>query len=59
MMPEDPFGPVDPMTYIGRITRDANGRTHNIEVFYPQDVISLTDGDEFITFTTVTVLEAK
>lgn len=49
--------PKDPMTYIGRVTRDENGKARNVEIFYPEDVIELAQGDEFITFTTVVVLE--
>jgi hypothetical protein len=49
--------PLDPLTYIGRVTRGEDGRTKTIEVFYDTDTITLEDGDEFVTFTTRVLLE--
>lgn len=49
--------PLDPLTYIGRVTRGGDGRVKTLEVFYQEDVIHLEDEDEFITFTTVVLLE--
>lgn len=51
------FPVLDPMQYIGRVKRDDEGKVRNIEVFYPTENVRLTDGDEFITFTTVILLE--
>jgi len=42
----------DPFTYIGRVKRDNNGMVRSIEVFYPDDMIALEQGDEFVTFVT-------
>ncbi len=51
---------LDPFTHIGRVTsRDDEGKVRTMEIFYPEDVIELTDGDEFITFTTVTDIARK
>ncbi len=49
---------IDPFTYIGRVHRDDNGKITSMEVFSHADVITLADGDEFITFTTVVDLDA-
>lgn len=44
----------DPFTYVGRVKRSEDGsRVVSMEVFGPEDTITLSDGDEFITFTTV------
>jgi len=51
--------PADPFTYVGRIARDANGKVVSMEVFGPNDTLTLADNDEFITFTTVIDLEAN
>ena len=49
--------PLDPLRYIGRVKRHAStGRVESMEVFYNDDVITLADGDELITFTTVVLL---
>lgn len=49
--------PMDPMTYIGRVKRNAEtGRVESMEVFYDDSLIALADGDEFVTFTTVVLL---
>jgi hypothetical protein len=49
---------IDPMTYIGRVTRGDDGRVKTVDVIYDDgDAIELSEGDEFITFTTVIVLE--
>jgi hypothetical protein len=53
MMPEDPF------QYVGRLSRDANGKPVSLEIFGPGDEITISQGDEFITFTTVTSLEER
>lgn len=45
--------PLDPFTYLGRVTRDKSGKVTTMEVFGPEDSITLEQGDEFITFTTV------
>lgn len=47
----------DPFTYVGRVERDANGKAVSMEIFGPGDSMKVTDGDEFITFTTVVDLE--
>lgn len=48
---------LDPMTYLGRVKRNANtGRVESMEVFYDDSTIHIKDGDEFITFTTVVLL---
>jgi hypothetical protein len=44
---------IDPFTHIGRVLT-VDGKVRTMEVFYPEDEILLADGDEFITFTTVT-----
>lgn len=45
--------PIDPFTYLGRIHRDSKGKM-TMEVFTPDDdEITVAQGDEFITFTTV------
>jgi hypothetical protein len=49
--------PLDPMTYIGRVKRGDDGRVRSMEVFYDDDMIHLEDGDEFVSFTTVVLLE--
>jgi hypothetical protein len=50
--------PLDPMTYIARITeRGEDGRPRTLELFYEGDEISVTDGDSFVTFTTTHLLE--
>ena len=52
-----PDMPSDPFTYIGRVKRSEDGRrVVSMEVFGPEDVITLEHMDEFITFTTVTDL---
>ncbi len=49
--------PLDPLQYIGRVTRNPEtGRVASMEVFYGDDVIRLESGDEFITFTTVVLM---
>ncbi len=48
---------LDPLTYIGRVHRGEDGRVKTMEVFYDTDSIHLEDGDEFVTFTTVVLLE--
>jgi hypothetical protein len=49
--------PLDPMTYIGRVKRNADtGRVESMEVFYDDSLIHIEEGDEFITFTTVVLL---
>lgn len=54
MMPQDPF------TYIGRVHRNAEGVVETMEVFTPlNQEIELQDGDEFVTFVTVTDLTKK
>lgn len=46
---------IDPFTHIGRVKRrDMDGKVRLMEIFYPEDNITVEDGDEFITFTTVT-----
>jgi hypothetical protein len=46
--------PADPFQYVGRIHRDDNGVVVSMEVFGPKNPdINLSEGDEFITFTTV------
>jgi hypothetical protein len=52
--------PLDPMTYIGRVTRGEDGRVKNLEVYYDDSIIKLSEDpseNEFITFTTVVLLE--
>lgn len=47
----------DPFQYIGRATRDDAGRLH-LEVFTDMDdKITLSEGDEFVTFVTVIDLD--
>lgn len=54
-----PEMPADPFTYVGRLARDANGKAVSMEIFGPGDNLKVSDGDEFITFTTVMSLEPK
>lgn len=49
--------PLDPLQYVGRVHRDENGVVRTMEVFRDQDEIHIKDGDEFVTFTTVVLLE--
>jgi hypothetical protein len=42
----------DPFTYVGRVKRDSNGIVRSMEIFHPDDMISLEQGDEFVTFVT-------
>jgi len=51
--------PADPFTYVGRVERDANGKVVSMEVFGPNDRLTVSDGDEFITFTTVMDLDVS
>ena len=45
--------PQDPFLYVGRVHRDSEGHI-TMEVFTPEDdEITVAQGDEFITFTTV------
>ena len=48
---------LDPLTYIGRVHRGEDGRVDTMEVFYDDSLIHLEDGDEFVTFTTIVLLE--
>ena len=50
--------PQDPFTYVGRVKRSNGGRVEYLEVFGPDDEITITNMDEFITFTTVVDLMA-
>ena len=49
--------PMDPLQYVGRVTRGEDGRVATIEVFYDTDTIHIADGDEFVTFKTEVLLE--
>ena len=49
--------PPDPFTYVGRVHRGDNGKVTSMEVFGPADTLTVSDGDEFVTFTTVTDLQ--
>jgi len=48
---------MDPLQYVGRVTRGEDGRVATIEVFYDTDTIHIADGDEFVTFKTEVLLE--
>lgn len=48
---------LDPLQYIGKVTRGEDGRVRTLEVLYDTDMIQLEDGDEFVTFTTTVLLE--
>lgn len=48
---------LDPMHYIGRVTRGDDGKVRNIEVFYDEDTVTIEQGDEFVTFVTRILLE--
>ena len=50
---------LDPMTYLGRVTRGDDGRVETLEVIYDDQTVHIEDGDEFVTFTTVVLLEDR
>lgn len=54
---EAPDAIVDPFQYIGRVTRDADGKVRRLSVFYGNETFRIEDGAEFVTFTTVVDLE--
>lgn len=49
--------PMDPLTYVGKVKRDNEGKVREIAVIYGQESVKIKDGDEFITFTTVIDIE--
>jgi hypothetical protein len=51
---------LDPLQYIGRVTRGEDGRVTNLEVFYDDSIITLDEDprkNEFVTFRTDVLLE--
>ena len=48
---------LDPLTYIGKITRDDAGKIRYLELVYDGESIKVKDLDEFLTFTTTVALE--
>lgn len=50
-------GPLDPLMYIGLVTRRPDGKVDTIKVIYDNESVDVTDGMEFITFKTVILLE--
>lgn len=53
----DTHAPLDPLVYLGRVHRDEGGKVVSLEVCYDNDTVHIEDGDEFVTFTTVVLLE--
>lgn len=52
--------PLDPMQYIGRVTRGEDGKVRNLEVIYDDDIVHLSEDptkNEFVTFKTEVLLE--
>jgi len=45
--------PQDPFQYVGRLIRNDSGKPVALEIFGPGDEITISEGDEFITFTSV------
>lgn len=43
----------DPFTYVAKVKRGDDGRVVYMEVIYREQTVTVEDGDEFVTFTTV------